>query len=135
MKQIVSSAYLRHRLAQDFKGHGRYSRLAEKLGLSTAQAATIMAGKASASLVKAAALYGFAKGENPDEWIKSQTKLDPKRVGQRRWTDEEVQTLIVRVHTGRSVASVAKAVGVTPDFVYKILSRRGVSIAALRKDQ
>lgn len=44
--QIVSSSHLRHRLQQDIKGRGRYTRLANKLGLSYVQASRIKSGHA-----------------------------------------------------------------------------------------
>lgn len=133
MSQVVSSAYIRHRLRCDFAGRSGASRLARLIGVTPTTARAILKGSPEASLIKSAAIYGFEPSpDHVDEWIKSDRALDPKSVGYRVWTDEMIGDAVQRLRAGRSCAVVARHMGVTVGSLYQVLGRRKISLRSLR---
>lgn len=114
LPEAITDADLRAWLARDFHGYGRCRRLAGKLGVSIATASSMMSGKHGASLVKAAAHYGYAAGAEQGTWIKSSSTLDPRCAGYVNW--RSASAVVDRVQRGleaqQSIAHIARRIGV-----------------------
>lgn len=122
----IDDEAIREKLAIDFGAPGGGARLARTLGVSPSTASLLLSGSPRASLVKAAAHYGYERN-GQRAWTLALRPLDPHSVGyQRRWTAlviEELRTMMATATRPRTSA-VAKRLGVSPSRL------RGVMAAA-----
>jgi transposase-like protein len=109
--ETIKSADIRRMIAGRFSGHGGGAKLARALGVAHSTACVIRQGRGA--LYKPAALFGYVEcPEEPGTWRKSLTPLNPADHGYRKWSPEVLEGIRMKLAEARSVASIARELGV-----------------------